>query len=190
MQTTTQIQYQCASGIRVRRSATQLDYRTATDQLASSLDQSKGVLLASSFEYPGRYTRWDIGFNNPPLQFIGRGRQLLINALNVRGEILLPEIYHALQACESIDQLQAGQDSIELQVTIDTADFTEELRSRRPTLFTVLREIVACFSSPSDRYLGLFGAFGYDLTFQFEDVERYQTRDPKDRDLVLSPSVW
>jgi len=70
-------------------------------------------------------------------------------------------------------------------VATDTADFTEEVRSRRPSLFSVLREVVACFASPSDHYLGLYGAFGYDLTFQFEDVKRYQARNQQDRDLVL-----
>ncbi|MBT8146556.1 MAG: anthranilate synthase component I, partial [Gammaproteobacteria bacterium] len=32
---------------------------------------------------------------------------------------------------------------------------------------------------------GLYGAFGYDLGFQFEDVERHQVRDDSHRDLVL-----
>ena len=47
--------------------------------------------------------------------------------------------------------------------------FTEEERSRRPTVFTALREIMALFAGP-DPHLGLFGAFGYDLAFQFEPV--------------------
>ena len=185
MQTQNQIQYQCASGIRVRRSAMALDYATATDRLASALDQHQGVLLASSFEYPGRYTRWDIGFINPPLQLTGKGRHLLIKALNIRGEILLPEIYCALQNSEFIDELNASQDEIELQVVSESAQFTEEHRSRSPSLFSVLREIVAVFASPADQYLGLYGAFGYDLTFQFEDIERHQARNSEDRDLVL-----
>lgn len=185
MQTTNQIQYQCASGLQVRRSATQLDYATAIQRLGLALDERPGVLLASSFEYPGRYTRWDIGFINPPLQFVGRGRQLLITALNVRGEILLPEIYAALQHSDCIEELEATPQQIELRVREDDTELAEELRSRRPSLFSVLREIVACFASPDDPYLGLYGAFGYDLTFQFEDVVRYQTRGSTDRDLVL-----
>ncbi|MCH7814957.1 MAG: anthranilate synthase component I [Proteobacteria bacterium] len=185
MQTHHQIQYQCDSGVRVRRSTAQLDYKNATDKLASSLNQYQGVLLASSFEYPGRYTRWDIGFINPPLQLTGRGYSLTIDALNTRGEILLPEIYRALQVSDAIDQLEANRDSIELSVVRDASEFTEEMRSRRPSVFSVLREIVSCFASPVDHYLGLYGAFGYDLTYQFEDVERFQARAAMDRDLVL-----
>ena len=185
MRANTQIQYNCASGVRVRRSAVELDYKTAVDQLAASLDYSPGVLLASSFEFPGRYTRWDIGFANPPLVFIGRGNKLEIKALNIRGEILLPEIYRALQSSDVIDQLDGEQQSINLTVLASDEDFTEEQRSRKTSLFTVLRELVACFASTEDAYLGLFGAFGYDLTFQFEDVVRYQPRSDEDRDLVL-----
>ncbi|PCJ27088.1 MAG: anthranilate synthase component I [SAR86 cluster bacterium] len=185
MHTNTQIQYKCASGIKVRRSAMQVDYKVAVSQLAASLDSSPGVLLASSFEFPGRYTRWDIGFVNPPLQFIGRGKSLEIKALNIRGEILLPEIYRALQTCDAVEQINADQQAINLSIISASEEFTEELRSRRASIFTVLRTIVACFSSSSDPYLGLFGAFGYDLTYQFEDVTRHQVRDVNDRDLVL-----
>lgn len=185
MQLNNPIHYLCASGLQVRRSAAMVDYASAMQRLGSALDQHQGVLLASSFEYPGRYTRWDIGFINPPLQLVGRGRELHIQALNVRGQILLPEIYHALHSCTAILHMEAKPDLIKITVRTDDAELEEEYRSRRPSLFSVLREIIACFSSPEDSYLGLYGAFGYDLTFQFEDVERFQQRDQKDRDLVL-----
>ena len=179
------IQYRCASGVQVRRLTSQLDYATAIDQLADSLDESPGVLLASSFEFPGRYTRWDIGFVNPPLKIAGKDRNLEIAALNVRGEILLPEIHRALQNCAAIASMDVKQKSILVNVSDEPEEFAEEMRSRKSSLFSVLREIVSCFSSPSDPYLGLFGAFGYDLRFQFEDVIRHQSRSDQGRDLVL-----
>ena len=179
------IQYRCASGVQARRLTSQLDYATAIDQLADSLDESPGVLLASSFEFPGRYTRWDIGFVNPPLKIAGKDRNLEIAALNVRGEILLPEIHRALQNCAAIASMDVKQKSILVNVSDEPEEFAEEMRSRKSSLFSVLREIVSCFSSPSDPYLGLFGAFGYDLRFQFEDVIRHQSRSDQGRDLVL-----
>jgi anthranilate synthase len=179
------IQYRCASGVQVRRLTSQLDYATAIDQLADSLDESPGVLLASSFEFPDRYTRWDIGFVNPPLKIAGKDRNLEIAALNVRGEILLPEIHRALQNCAAIASMDVKQKSILVNVSDEPEEFAEEMRSRKSSLFSVLREIVSCFSSPSDPYLGLFGAFGYDLRFQFEDVIRHQSRSDQGRDLVL-----
>ena len=62
--------------------------------------------------------------------------------------------------------------------------FTEEERSRRPTVFSALREIIAAFSGP-DPHLGLYGAFGYDLAFQFEPVRLRHARPAGQRDLVL-----
>lgn len=179
------IQYRCLSGVQVRRLTSELDYATAIDKLSDSLDASPGVLLASSFEFPGRYTRWDIGFVNPPLKITGKDRNLTIAALNVRGEILLPEVYRAIESCTAIAFISRQSKSLVVTVSDEPEEFTEEMRSRKASLFSVLREIVSCFSSPSDPYLGLFGAFGYDLTFQFEDVIRHQVRGDDDRDLVL-----
>ncbi|MEX0962483.1 MAG: anthranilate synthase component I [Pseudohongiellaceae bacterium] len=179
------IQYRCASGVQVRRLTSQLDYASAIDNLADSLDQSPGVLLASSFEFPGRYTRWDVGFVNPPLKITGKDRGLQIAALNIRGELLLPEVHRAIKDCLAIDSLEVQPQSIIVTVKNEVEDFPEEMRSRKASLFSVIREIVACFASPKDPFLGLFGAFGYDLTFQFEDVQRHQSRGDGDRDLVL-----
>ena len=62
--------------------------------------------------------------------------------------------------------------------------FTEEERSRQPTVFSVLREIVAALGC-ADPHLGLYGAFGYDLAFQFEPVRLRLDRPRDQRDLVL-----
>lgn len=185
METLQQTHYQCAGGVGVRRSVAYLEYATASKQLALSLNEHKGVLLASGFEYPGRYTRWDIGFVNPPIQITARSLQLCIEALNQRGQILLPEILEAVRELECVRLTTQGEDRLELEVLDSNAVESEERRSRRPSVFSVLRAIVAHFSSDTDEYLGLYGAFGYDLTFQFEDIERFQTRQPGQRDLVL-----
>jgi anthranilate synthase len=62
--------------------------------------------------------------------------------------------------------------------------FTEEERSRQSTVFSALREIIAAFAGP-DPHLGLYGAFGYDLAFQFEPVRLRHARPASQRDLVL-----
>ncbi|MEQ8955583.1 MAG: anthranilate synthase component I [Gammaproteobacteria bacterium] len=178
-------QYQTGAGIGVRRSVEILDYNSASDELAEELDSRLGVLLASSFEFPGRYTRWDLGFSNPPLQLVGRDRRLQVRALNRRGEVLLPEIYHAIAHLDCIGEFNYSPTELDLTVAEADRDCVEELRSRRPSLFSLLREIVACFRSDKDAYLGLYGAFGYDLTFQFEGVRFQQQREPTHRNLVL-----
>ena len=60
----------------------------------------------------------------------------------------------------------------------------EEDRSRRPTVFTAVREVIAAFAG-DDPHLGLYGAFGYDLAFQFEPVTPRIDRAAGQRDLVL-----
>jgi anthranilate synthase len=69
--------------------------------------------------------------------------------------------------------------------------FTEEERSRRPTVFSVLREVSAAFGC-ADPHLGLYGAFGYDLAFQFEPVRLEIDRADGQRDLVLHlpDEIW
>jgi len=59
----------------------------------------------------------------------------------------------------------------------------------QPSLFSVVRALVDLFRYDSDEsgdlQLGLYGAFGYDLTFQFEPINLAQPRDPNQRDLLL-----
>ena len=58
-------------------------------------------------------------------------------------------------------------------------------------MFSVLREITAAFGCP-DPHLGLYGAFGYDLAFQFEPVRTSIDRSDDQRDLVLHlpDQIW
>jgi anthranilate synthase len=62
------ITYTTPGGIGIRREALTANYADGVSPLISALDSRRGVLLASSFEYPGRYTRWDIGFVDPPVE--------------------------------------------------------------------------------------------------------------------------
>jgi anthranilate synthase len=71
------------------------------------------------------------------------------------------------------------------QIEPSDASFTEEERSKQPSVFLVIRSILEAFSSEEDRHLGLYGAFGYDLVFQFEAIAQQLTRPDDQRDLVL-----
>src|SRR5207244_2428138 len=63
--------------------------------------------------------------------------------------------------------------------------FPEESRSRRPSVFSILRALIDLFGSAEDQHLGLYGAFGYDLVFQFEPMSLRLPRPDDQRDLVL-----
>jgi anthranilate synthase len=74
---------------------------------------------------------------------------------------------------------------VALDVAQPSRVFTEEERSRAPTVFSVLRVLTELFRSDDDANLGLYGAFGYDLAFQFDPVEPKLARPASQRDLVL-----
>ena len=153
--------------------------------LAARLDQRRGVLLASSYEYPGRYTRWDIGFADPPIELVTRGRSGTVRALNERGEVLLTPIEAALADEPHVATIDWRGDSLRFTVREPKPGFTEEDRSRQPTVFSALRAIGARFGARDDARLGLYGAFGYDLAFQFDPIDLRRPRPEEDRDLVL-----
>lgn len=185
MTATQKLTYQTQGGISVERTTTLLNYENAIEPLINALDKERGVLLASSFEYPGRYTRWDIGFVNPPLQIIAQSRTFRIEALNQRGEILLPAISQALSSLKSVEISQTSPEKIFGTIPTLTQRFPEEQRSKQPSIFSVIRAIIQLFYSKEDAYLGLYGSFGYDLAFQFEPIQQKIPRNSVQRDLVL-----
>jgi anthranilate synthase len=70
----------------------------AIDNLINRLDSHKGVLLASSYEFPGRYGRWSLGFLDPPIEISGKKDKCTIKALNERGKVLMPAIERAMKS--------------------------------------------------------------------------------------------
>ena len=178
--------FRTAGGIEVRRHTVPVPLDPdPVAALAARIDGRRGVLLASSYEYPGRYTRWDIGFADPPLEIVARGRSGAVHALNERGEVLLAPIEAALAGEPHVAAVDWRGDSLRFTVHEPEADFTEEDRSRQPTVFSALRAIVARFGAQDDARFGLYGAFGYDLAFQFDPIELRRPRPESDRDLVL-----
>ncbi len=177
--------YDTTGGIRIHREIAQQPYSPADTALADRLDRQRGVLFSSSFEFPGRYTRWDMGFVDPPLVLTARGRGFRVEALNERGRLLLGPVGDHLAALPAADIREAGADRIDGEIRESTTRFPEEARSRQPSVFSVLRALGELFASPKDLHLGLYGAFGYDLVFQFEPVPLRLPRPADQRDLVL-----
>lgn len=177
--------YVTNGGISVTCEKQELCYKTATDELILALNNQRGVLLSSSFEYPGRYSRWDLGFINPPVEIIARGRYMEITALNARGEVLIHAIYQILENIPELHDLEKQNRVITLNIRLPDGEFTEEERSKLPSVFSVLRKIIQLFKYPDDPHLGMYGAFGYELCFQFEAIKTSLPRQTNARDLVL-----
>jgi anthranilate synthase len=180
------VKYRTAGHVEVTRTTHPLAVEQATEPIRLKLDRHKGVLLSSGVEYPGRYSRWDLGFVDPPLELRARGRCFSVRALHERGQVLLAAIRAQLAGMKEICLLSEEEDSLEGEVVLaEDTFFYEEERTRRPSVFSVLRAIRDLFASPEDRFLGLYGAFGYDLVFQLEPVSLKQKRRPDQDDLVL-----
>jgi anthranilate synthase len=177
--------YETRGGIRVRRTVEDVRIAGAIEPLVDALDERRGVLLASNYEYPGRYTRWDMGFVDPPLALVAHGRAVRIEALNARGRVLLPPVADALRALAALELVGTEADVVAGVVRAPAGRFAEEDRGRQPSIFSVLRAIVALFQHREEPHLGLYGAFGYDLAFQFEPIRLRLPRRPDQRDLVL-----
>jgi anthranilate synthase len=191
-----------SGGVTITRTARAFDAAELT-RIAALIDRRRGGVLSSGMEYPGRYTRWHMAYVNPPVEIACRGRQVTARALNDRGLVLLPAIRAAMVrvgveqpvADDPADPDNSNRRGVPGSVTVYVPEgegtFTEEERSRRPTVFSVLREITAAFGC-ADPHLGLYGAFGYDLAFQFEPLREVIDRSDDQRDLVLHlpDEIW
>jgi anthranilate synthase len=182
---TTRHDYRTAGGIDVAVTQTALPYGHTCDALTKRLDTRRGVLFSSGMEAPGRYTRWDMGFSDPALVFTAVERDFTIEALNRRGGVLLPAIDEALGSAADTLDLESGPTLVRGTVRPSPGGFSEEERSRQPSIFSVVRALRDLFGSREDEHLGLYGAFAYDLAFQFEPVERRIARPADARELVL-----
>ncbi len=162
--------YTTQGGIQVTRTKTMLEMATALDAIYDQIDSTRGGIFASDYEFPGRYSRWDIGFINPPLEMISRGREFVFHALNERGKALLKMITTAVINHPHIESSDILEDRIIGSVIEMPSSFPEEERSKQPSIFSILRGLCDLFKC-EDEYLSMFGAFGYDLVFQFEPVD-------------------
>ncbi|MET3791838.1 anthranilate synthase [Aquamicrobium terrae] len=174
-----------AGGVAITRQRHDQPYAGAIEAYIDRLNSRRGAVFSSNYEYPGRYTRWDTAIVDPPLVISARGRSMRVEALNARGKALLPTLLATVSELEDIRVTQADDRLILLEVNKPDRIFTEEERSRAPSVFSVLRALTALFRTDDDSNLGLYGAFGYDLAFQFDPVEYRLERAESQRDLVL-----
>lgn len=171
--------------VRVVRSATETSMKTAIEELLVRIDSQRGGLLASSYEYPGRYKRWAIGFVNPPIELTTRENFFTLTALNERGKVLLPYLAERLYNQSQLQEVYWEKSCITGSIRSKERFFSEEERSKQPSVFSVVRAILHSFKSTEDNHLGLYGAFGYDLVFQFEPMLKRLERFTEQRDLLL-----
>ncbi|MWA07099.1 anthranilate synthase component I [Actinomadura sp. LD22] len=174
-----------AGGVRVTRTAVPVDSERKSDvlnALVAAVGERRGGVLSSGMEYPGRYSRWHMAYVDPCLEIVARGRTVAVRALNGRGRVVLPAVAGALRPVGEVRADGPGEFAVFVPPTEEF--FAEEDRSRQPTVFTALRAVIDLFRC-DDPHLGLYGAFGYDLSLQFEPLRTRLERPADQRDLVL-----
>src|SRR6478735_349604 len=178
-------EYHTASGLAITRAVEQFSGGASRlDDLIDLLDRRPGVVLSSGTTVPGRYESFDLGFSDPPLVLETSGTKFVINALNARGEVLIAFIADVLrEPCVVIDERSASR--LAGHILRGEAPMEEDQRTRRASVMSLVRALIAAFSANDDPLLGLFGAFAYDLVFQIEDLVQKRVRENDQRDIVL-----
>jgi anthranilate synthase len=176
--------YRTAAGLEVSRSVEQFTGGTRLDDLIELLDRRRGVVLSSGTTVPGRYESFDLGFADPPLQLETAGSDFSLRALNARGEVLIAFLGDMLrEPCVVVNE--KGPARLKGHVLRGDAPVDEDQRTRRASVMSLVRDLVAALGSSADPMLGLFGAFAYDLVFQIEDLKQKRARESDQRDIVL-----
>ena len=185
------IEYTTPAGIAVRRDFSRAPYRTGLTKLLRRLDTTRGIYLSSGYEYPGRYSRWDVASLAPPIEIIGRGRDIEFNPLNARGQVITEILHSVLGAHPHWESVQKREKGWAGRLKPLPKLFSEEERSHQPSAFSILRALIKEFASEQDTHLALAGAFGYDLLFQFDPIELKLPREGvKDLQLYLCDDIY
>src|SRR6201996_2051015 len=186
-----QLSYTTPNGITVTRTASKVPYGRGLGHLLAQLDTKRGVYLSSGYEYPERYSRWDVASVAPPLEIVGRGRRLELRALNKRGEALLCLLDPLLKYHPHRRAYFRKPDAIRLDLKPLAEKFSEEERSKQPSPFSILRTLVQEFQNPKDCRLLLIGAFGYDLLLDFDPIRlRLQRQSQNDLHLFFCDEIY
>lgn len=185
------LKYRTSNNIEVTRHTSKIPFRRGLRELMHSLDRQRGIYLSSGYEYPGRYSRWDIASVCPPLEIVAHGRRVEFRPLNDRGAILNTLLMPVLRPNDYWADLKIEQGVIAGELKPLPRLFSEEERSKQPSVFSVLRTLVQEFRNDQDSRLNLVGAFGYDLLFQFDPIRfRLPRGERKDLHLFLCDDIY
>ena len=186
-----QLKYSTRSGIEVTRSTSKIPYQRGLRKLLNALDTRRGIYLSSGYEFPGRYSRWDFGSICPPLEVVAYGRHIEFRPLNKRGEVINQMLFPVLQNHPHWESLELENGALRGELKPLSGIFTEEERSKQPSVFSILRALIRDFETGRDSSLAFVGAFGFDLLFQFDPIELKLPRGHrKDLHLFLCDEIY
>ncbi len=186
-----ELRYTTPHGIAVTRRLSKVGYKRGLKHILRELDVHKGVYLSSGYEFPGRYSRWDIASVRPPLEVVSCDRRVEFCPLNPRGEMLCRILEPVLGAHPHWETFELSGGMLSGRLKPLPPLFSEEERSKQPSVFTILRALIEEFRNEQDSRLALIGAFGYDLLFQFDPIVKKLPRGGhKDLHLYLCDDIY
>src|SRR3982074_3127976 len=150
-------EYRTHGGLAVRRTVEQFSGgANRLDDLIDLLDRRRGVVLSSGTTVPGRYESFDLGFRDPPLQLQTTGADFSLAALNARGEVLIAFLGDVLrEPCVVITERKASR--LAGHIIRGAAPVDEDQRTRRASVMSLVRDLVAALGANDDPLLGLVG---------------------------------
>jgi len=185
------LSYATPSGITVTRKSSRIPYGKGLEQLLTQLDRKRGAYFSSGYEYPERYSRWDIATVAPPLEVVGRDRIVELRALNGRGRVLNQLLARVLREHPHWERFEESEELLRGELKPLPEVFPEEERSKQPTPFSILRALIHEFQNPADHRLFFAGAFGYDLLLQFDPIRmRLPRQNHKGLHLFLCDDIY
>lgn len=177
-------EYRTSGGLEVSRTVERFTGGSKLDELIELIDRRRGVVLSSGTTVPGRYESFDLGFSDPPLRLETSGTAFSLAALNARGEVLIAFLGDTLDE-PGVVISERSASRLAGHIVRGAAPVEEDQRTRRTSMMTLVRALIATFGADDDPLLGLFGAFAYDLVFQIEDIVQKRPREKDQRDIVL-----
>jgi anthranilate synthase len=140
--------YTTPSGIVVSRTISNVAFSRGLRGLLKKLDTQRGIYLSSGYEFPGRYSRWDIAAVAPPLEIVAKGRDVTIAALNPRGEALVQMLEPVLAPHPHWEHFSNQNSALIGRLKPLPALFPEEQRSKQPSAFSIVRALLQEFKHP------------------------------------------
>ena len=185
-----ELRYRTPHGINVSRVTSRLPFQKGFGRFLRDLDKVRGIYLSSGYEYPGRYSRWDIVSVRPPLELVSFQREVTFRPLNERGAAINRMLATVLGDHPHWDDFREENGTLHGTLKPMRGLFPEEERSKQPSVFSILRALTREFRNENDDKLAFAGAFGYDLLFQFEPIPlRLPRSSRKDLQLFLCDDI-
>src|SRR3984885_7508959 len=179
------LRYITPGGINVTRLTSTIPFKKGLGHLLNKLDRYRGIYLSSGYEYPERYSRWDVASVCPPIEIVSCAQDIEFRPHNARGEVLNQMLYRLFESHPHWEAFGFEGAALRGRLKPLPELFPEEERSKQPSAFSILRAIIGEFGSEQDSRIALVGAFGYDLLFQFDPIDLKLPRQKYHKDLHL-----